>query len=109
MKPAPEVCSNPTRWGFASVAMPFLGCACAVFGPEIFVPWLPESVQKLGSRTGQAHFFWLGWTWIAFCLVGLMFAWVSRARKERLRRVTAAGFVLNGLLPGAVLLPASCS
>jgi len=93
----------PTRWAFASLVMPFAGIVCGFFFALYLAPLLPSFVQPKGHGKDLA---WVAWTWGACCVLGLVFAGISRARNERLRGVTWTGFVLNGLLPGAALIAA---
>jgi len=82
--------------------MVIAGIVCAIFASPYVVAWLPGA--QYIPAIPRDSFFWFGWTWFAFCIPGLVFAGIARARNERMRWLTITGFVLNGLLPGTLFI-----
>jgi hypothetical protein len=87
---------SPTRWGFVSVAAPIVGFLGGVV-------LLMEGWRIPGLRDFREAIFWALSVWAASSAFGLVAAGIAWARTERLRMVTAAGFALSAILPGAFL------
>ncbi len=83
---------RPARWNIASLCTPFLGFLCGLLvgtaGHGIL--WHGHPVEGI---------FWGVSVWAGFCVLGLLAAGIAGFRAERLWGITAAGLILNAILP----------
>jgi len=88
---------SPPRWNLVSVVSPIAGFVAG------FLVWT-EGHALLGIRDFHEATFWGLAVWTASCVLGLVATSLALVRAERLGMVTAVGFLLSAILPGAMLL-----